>query len=272
MYEDYWQLQSRPFDDVTDPRGYYPSEVHQGALLKLRYALENRRGAALLCGASGTGKTMLVNMLRRQLPESCAPLSHVVFPQLTPRELVAYLADELGAPGAASNGALDEDLRRLQRFLSDNAARGRQAVLAIDEAHLLVENGLLDTVRLLLNFEVDGRAVWTLLLIGQPTLLPVVERMTAFEDRLAVKCLLRQLTLDETISYVSHRLMAAGAKREIFTQDALMALHQLTGGSPRRINRICDLALLIGFAEELRNLSASHIEAVSNELVTVSPD
>jgi general secretion pathway protein A len=272
MYEAYWQLQSRPFDDVIDARSYYPSEVHQAALLKLRYAIENQRGAALLCGASGTGKTLVINTLRRQLPETCSPLVHVVFPTLTPRELVAYLADEVGAARVGKKDALDEHLHRLQKFLFENAAKGRQAVLAIDEAHLLVEGGLLDTVRLLLNFEVGGRPAWTLLLVGQPTLLPVVDRMPAFEDRLAVKCLLRPLGVDETISYVNHRMAAAGAKREIFTHDAIIALHQITAGYPRRINRVCDLALLIGFAEELRNLSASHIEAVANELVTVTPE
>ncbi len=165
---------------------------------------------------------------------------------------------------------LDEHLHRLQKFLAANAAKGRQAVLAIDEAHLLIEGGLLDTIRLLLNFEVGGRPAWTLLLVGQPILLPVVDRMPAFEDRLAVKCLLRPLEVDETISYVSHRMTAAGARREIFTHDAIMSLHQITAGYPRRINRVCDLALLIGFAEELRNISASHIEAVANELVAVS--
>jgi general secretion pathway protein A len=272
MYEDYWQLQSRPFDDVIDAASYYPSEVHQAALLKLRYAIENQRGAALLCGASGSGKTLIVNTLRRQLPPTCSPLVHVVFPTLTPRELVAYLADEVGADQASDKNALDEHLHRLQKFLAENAAKGRQAVLAIDEAHLLIDEGLLDTVRLLLNFEVAGRPAWTLLLVGQPTLLPVIDRMPAFEDRLAVKCLLRPLTVDETISYVNHRMTAAGARREVFTHDALIMLHQITCGYPRRINRVCDLALLIGFAEELRNLSASHIEAVASELVTVTPD
>lgn len=272
MYEAYWQLDARPFDEVVDARSYYPSEVHQAALLKLRYAIENHRGAALLCGASGTGKTLLVQMLRRLLPEHCSPVVHLVFPQLTPRELVAYLADELGAGAAGNRDALDEHLRRLQQFLADNHAAGRQAVLAIDEAHLLADAGLLDTVRLLLNFEVGGRPAWMCLLVGQSTLLPVVDRMPAFEDRLAVKCLLRPLNLDETISYVSHRLVSAGAKREIFTPDALVALHQITGGYPRRINRVCDLALLIGFAEELRVLSASHVEAVANELVAVTAE
>src|SRR6267378_3511350 len=96
MYKAYWQLHARPFENCADPRFYYPSEVHQGALLKLRYAVENVRGAALLAGESGSGKTLLINSLRKQLSERFRPFVHLVFPQMTPRELLAFLAHELG--------------------------------------------------------------------------------------------------------------------------------------------------------------------------------
>ena len=109
-------------------------------------------------------------------------------------------------------------------------------------------------------------------MIGQPQLLPALERLPALEARLGVKCLLRPFNLEETISYVSHRLTAAGAEHEIFTSEALTALYQLTGGNPRRINRLCDLALLIGYAEEQVRINAPQVEAVCNELVTVSPE
>jgi general secretion pathway protein A len=144
--------------------------------------------------------------------------------------------------------------------------------VAIDEAHLLADGNALETVRLLLNFEHQGASALTLLLVGQPGLLPALDRMPGLEERMAVKCLLRPLQLEETISYVNHRLKAAGASRTIFENDALEAVFYLTRGLPRRINRLCDLALLIGFAEEQPTLGATQIEAVSQELVTVSPE
>jgi type II secretory pathway predicted ATPase ExeA len=273
MYKTYWQLNSRPFENCTDPRFYYPSEVHQGALLKLRYAVENERGAALLCGAAGSGKTLLVQSLKRQLADSYAPFVHLVFPQMSSAELLAYLTAEVGASSSASSAAsVDESVRRLQQFFADNARRGRHAVFAIDEAHLLVETGALETLRLLLNFEAPTKPALTLLLVGQPPLLPALERMSGLEARLGVKCLLRPLHLEETVSYVTHRLTAAGATHEIFTSEALAALHQLTAGNPRRINRLCDLALLVGYAEEQVRINAPQIEAVCNELVTVAPE
>ena len=119
---------------------------------------------------------------------------------------------------------------------------------------------------------VRGTARFTLLLVGQPSLLPALDRMPGLEERLGVKCLLRHFTLEESISYVNHRLTAAGAKQTIFEPDAVEALHHLSGGVARKINRLCDLALLIGYAEEQSMIAAAQIESVSDELVTVVPD
>ncbi len=273
MYETHWQLQCRPFDHTADQSFYYPSEAHQGALLKLRYAVEHRRGAALLAGAAGTGKTLLVEMLLRQLPEPFSPRAHVVFPQMPPAELMAYLADELGAPcDSTASGSIQHSVRRIQKMLADNSRGGHHAVVVVDEAHLLDGNAAFESLRLLSNFQTDSRPDLTLLIVGQPRLLPVLERMRQLEERIAVKCLLRSLTLEETVSYVSHRLTAAGAGRAIFDSQALEAIHQLTQGSPRQINRLCDLCLLIGYADEQRQLDASRVTAVCQELVSVAPE
>ena len=122
MYNAYWQLHTRPFDNCIDSRFYYPSEVHQGALLKLRYVVENERGAAVLAGPAGSGKTLVVNSLKRQLPENYSPFVQVVFPQMTLRELLAYLAAEMGAlPSPSTSVPVDESVRRLQHFLAENA-------------------------------------------------------------------------------------------------------------------------------------------------------
>ena len=271
MYESFWQLDRRPFEDTDDPRFYYPGESHQGTLLKLRYIVENRRGGAVLAGASGTGKTLITRVLARQLADSFRPISHVVFPQMTASELLNYLADEFGTPDTGVRG-LDQTVRRMQKFLAENSAADKHAVVIVDEAHLLDDSEMLETLRLLLNFQPDSRPALTLLLVGQPKLLPIIDRIPGFEERLALKCLLRPLTLDETVSYVTHRLQAAGARHSIFEPAALETLFQLTHGLARRINRLCDLALLIGFAEERRSISAEQLDAVAQELVAVVPE
>lgn len=272
MYETYWQLDEKPFETGADPRYYYPGPSHQAALLKLRYAVENCRGAALLAGPSGCGKTLIVGLLRQMLAPQYSPLVHLVFPQMSAAELVAYLAAELTGQLPDRPGGVEESVRRIDRFLAENAGHGRRAVVVVDEAHLCEDAATLEAMRLLLNFQPGGQPGLTLLLSGQTGVLPILERMPQLEERLGVKCLLRAFSAEETAAYVEHRVKVAGGREPIFEPEALTALHQLTHGIPRRINRLCDLALLIGYAEGLRRISAAHLEAVQDELVTVAAD
>ena len=271
MYESYWQLDQKPFENTADPQFYFPGETHQAALLKLRYAVENRRGGALLCGAAGTGKTFLLSMLRESLGERCVPFIHLVYPQMSPAELLAYLADEFD--GGGNDGiAVHESIRRIQKALRGNVEKGKHAVVVVDEAHLLDNSPMLETLRMLLNFGPDGQIGMTLLLVGQPGILPLLDRTPQLEERLGVKCLLRPFTANETGQYVSHRLQVAGSTAPIVAADAVPTLFELTRGIARQINRLCDLALLVGFAEEQQSLSAAHFEAVCRELVAVVPE
>ncbi len=273
MYENYWQLRQKPFEPGADTKFYYPGESHQAALLKLRYAIENRRGGALLAGPSGVGKTLLANMLREMLGESFKPFVQIVFPQMSTPELLAYLADELeGKPGDFTTPSVQSSIQRIQHFLVANLEKGCHSVVIIDESHLIDDPTAFEAVRLLMNFEIGGQPAITLLLSGQTKILPMLGRMPALEERLAVKCLLRPFCVEETAAYVTHRLKVAGATRMIVEADAFAALQELTHGFPRQINRLCDLSLLIGYAEERETLSAEHFESISHELVTVAPE
>lgn len=271
MYEPYWQLDARPFDHSADARFYFPGPSQQAALLKLRYAVENRRGAAILAGEAGLGKTLVAQTLVRQLGDTFRPRVHVVFPQMPPEQLLAYLADQLTGMAAAATPAIDHSLRRIERTLADHAQAGRHAIIVIDEAHLLRESRSLETIRLLLNLEQHAQPLATFLLVGQTGLALDVQRLPQLDERLAVKCLLSRLTQQETSAYIQHRLAAAGAKRPIFDASALDEIHQLTHGIPRRINRLCDLALLVGYGEELRTLGRSQVQAIYEELVGATP-
>lgn len=277
MYKTYWQLEQRPFENSCRDKFYYPAEPHQGAMHKLRYAVENHFGAVVLAGAAGSGKTLLVQNLHRHLPKRFDPFVHMVFPLLPVDQLLTFLADELGAKrgwwrSGASGHTMAHSIRRIQKMLVDNVRRGRHAVVALDEAHLVQDTAALEAIRLLLNFEVDSQTAMTLIFIGQPEMLTRLDQMRGLEERIGLKCMLKPLTVEETICYVNHRLKAAGAKQTIFDSDALEMMHRLTGGIPRRINRLCDLALLVGYAEEQPKSTAQQLEAVSEELVTLRPE
>jgi general secretion pathway protein A len=212
-------------------------------------------------------------MLRNALDERFSPFVHLVFPQMSAEELLAYLAVELGRiSDSGRTPGVHQSIGSIAKFLAENTGRGKHAVVAIDEAHLINDAQTLEALRLLLNFEFDGQPGLTLLLVGQPGILPILDRTPQLEERLGVKCLLRPLTQAETTEYVGHRLNLAGAAEPIFDTDALRTLHELTHGIARRINRLCDLAMLIGYAEERSTITSEQLESVSRELVAVAPE
>src|SRR4051794_6658747 len=163
MYQAYWQLDCRPFESTGDAKFYYAAESQRGALLKLRYVLENRRGAALLAGESGLGKTLLVQKLLGELDAAFTPRVHLVFPQMPPDQLLTYLADQLTGQYSPLTATIEQSVRRIERTLAANAQAGKHAIIAIDEAHLLRDLQSLEAVRLLMNFQHDGQPVATFL-------------------------------------------------------------------------------------------------------------
>ena len=274
MYTEYWKLRVRPFENRCDSEFYYPAESHQAAILKLRYAIENRRAAALVCGPSGVGKSVLISAIRRQLPEQFRPLCQVVFPTLKSEQLLRYMVDLLDTEHSSSDQCAAAALTRFERFLNANLDEKRHAVIVIDEAHLLEQNGLLEPLRLLLNCSADraiGESAWTLVLAGQHTLLSQIDRHPALDERLAIKCVVNRFQPEETGGYIQHRVRAAGGNAEqIFDSTALDAIHNISQGIPRRINRLCDLALMVGYAEDLPQITDQVIDCVQNELAAPS--
>jgi type II secretory pathway predicted ATPase ExeA len=270
MYQAYWQLDCRPFEHALDEPFYYPAESQSGALLKLRYVLEHRRSAAVLAGETGLGKTLLIQKLLAELGPEFSPRIHLVFPQMPADQLLTYLADQITGQHSPLTSTCDQSVGRFERQLRANAASGKHAIIAIDEAHLLSSSHSLEAVRLLMNFEHQGQPLATFLFAGQTNLVLGVRRLPSLDERMAVNCVLTRLTAEATSAYIRHRLTAAGAKRTIFDESALQAVHELTSGIPRRINRLCDLALLVGYGEELKTLAAAHIESIHQELIGVA--
>jgi type II secretory pathway predicted ATPase ExeA len=274
MYEAYWKMKQNPFDTFPDVPYFYESETHQAALLKLHYLVENRKGAGLLVGGGGYGKSFLLHVLSQQLGEQHGPVVPVLFPQMSPAELLAYIAVELGAktdddPEPIS---VDRTIRQIQEVLAKFAERKRHPVIAIEEAHLIDNPQVFQALRLLLNFQPQHGGAFTLILSGQRELLSRVRRLPQLEERLTVKCLLRPLSYEETLGYVTHRLQVAGLDRPPIEPSAFDTLFELSGGIPRRINRLCDLAFLVGYADGTATITSDQVEAVSEELTAVAPD
>ncbi len=277
MYEGHWKLNGLPFENWGGVESYFPSPVHESAVLQLKYQIEQRRAIVTLCGDCGTGKTMIIDRLAERLDESAAPLSRVVFPPSDAGQLLGHIADELTGCCGPADEPQRLTLRRLNDFFEKNIAADRQAVLVIDEAHLLTSGDQLEMLRMLINLRrtaYRGESPVTLLLVGQPTLLTQVERYRALDDRISAKCWLDRFTAEQSADYIRHRLRAAGASSAMattmFSDDALETLHLRAMGIPRRINRLADLALMVGYAEEASRIEAEQIDGIHQELVAAA--
>jgi general secretion pathway protein A len=274
MYESHWNLTACPFENWGNESYYFPSDIHEMALLQVRYLIENRRSAVALCGDCGMGKSLIAEMLADQLGEAQSPVARIVFSQLSGEQLLGYITDELTGQSGPTDEPPRRTLRRLSEFLAENISKDRHAVLIVDEAHLLTGNDQLETLRLLLNLQHDrhrGESAMTLVLVGQTTLLTTIERFRALDDRIAAKCLLNRFTTIQTAAYVAHRLQVAGGSiGDIFSTEAIETLHLRALGIPRRINRLADLALMVGYAEEAQRIEARHIEGVHHELTAAA--
>jgi len=136
----------------------------------------------------------------------------------------------------------------------------------VDDAHLIDDIHVFECLQMLLNFQSDTACSFSLILVGGTILMGRLERIPQLNDRVAVQCVVEPFTAEETRQYMAYRLRAAGSKREIFDGGAVDALYDLSRGIARRINRLADLALLVGYADQLDSIGAGEIHAVAEEL------
>ncbi len=269
MYESYWNLKRRPFEDQADAELYYRGQSHQSALLKLRYIVESGKGAGVLVGGCGVGKSLACDILQQELPERYQPCVRMIFPQMTPVEFLTDLTIRLGADEdfvLRAESSLDRVVRLLERQLQLLSERERHPIIVIDEAHLIEDRTLFNTLLSLLNVRTARNLEFSLFLVGDPVLLAQLQRSSQLDERFSIRSLIQPLTEEETAGYIQHRMTAAGASQNIFEPSALASLFALSGGIARRINRLCDLALLVGYADGLRSLAADEVESVATEL------
>ena len=279
MYTSYFGLKQEPFSIAPDPRLLFMSERHREALAHLLYGVGSEHGATggagggfvLLTGEIGTGKTTVCRLFLEQVPAHCN-VAYIFNPKLTLIELLQSVCEEfhLPLPGARPGHAstVKELLDPLNAFLLREHGAGRNNVLIIDEAQNLSAE-VLEQLRLLTNLETRERKLLQIVLIGQPELRAMLARpeLEQLAQRVIARYHLEALTAPETAQYVKHRLEAAGLTRPLpFDRRALERIHRLTGGVPRRINLLCDRALLGAFAGGLAQVERAVVDQAAREV------
>jgi len=267
MYEAYWKLNSKPFSYRVDAASLYRSQALQSSTLRLRYCFENNAGAALLLGVSGVGKSSLLQKLRTD-DDHLAPFVHSAFPTLSPTELNHAIAVEILGDEPAQDLPTDTLLLQIQRKLHTCADQGQHAVIAFDAAHLLPNETLNQVVLPLLNLaDTDHRLSFSVILSGQPSLASRIARNAQLRERIAVTATMERFTDSETRHYIETRLQTAGASSPIFTDAAIDVIIQLSQGNPRRVNRLCDMALLVGYADQVSQITETEVSSLSAEIL-----
>jgi general secretion pathway protein A len=267
MYTSFFGLSEKPFAITPDPRYLFMSERHAEALAHLLYGITEAGGFIQLTGEVGTGKTTVVRTLLERMPGH-ADVAVILNPQLSPLQFVLTICEELGIFLREDDTTSLKDLIDvLNRRLLDAHAKGRRIVVIVDEAQNLTPETL-EQVRLLTNLETPSQKLLQIILIGQPELREVLDRMELRQlaQRITGRYHLAPLTRPETASYVNHRLRVAGANGEIFTSQALREVHRLSNGIPRIINVICDRALLGAFTQESHRVSPALVRAAASEV------
>ena len=268
MYAPFFGLQQEAFSIAPDPRFLHLSAMHREALAHLLYGLQGGGGFVLLTGHIGTGKTTVCRCFLEQIPPG-HQVGYIVNPKLTPLELMQTVCQEFGItlPEPAPTG-LKPCIDALNRHLLDGHAAGQQFVLIVDEAQALSAE-LLEMLRLLTNLETQERKLLQIVLVGQPELRTLLQRpeLEQLAQRVIARVHLGPMQRDETADYVRHRLGVAGLVGELpFDAGALALVHRLSAGVPRRINLLCQRAMLGAYAQGTRRIDRRIVRQAAAEV------
>src|SRR5579863_3640222 len=271
MHLEFFKLWDEPFGVTPDPAYLYPSQTHLQALNSLREGIQGGRGFMTLIAEPGMGKTTLLYQLIEQLPQT-ARSAYLFQTQCNSLEFMQYLLNEIGVDPAGMG--LVAMHRRLNEMLFNEMVQGKQFVLIVDESQNL-SNAVLETIRLLSNFETAHSKLMQIVLAGQSDLANKLRQpdLSQLLQRITVMASLEAFSFEETAAYIRHRLKLAGhIGEDLFDPAALAAVYRRSKGIPRNINRVCHAALSQAAAEQVRLVTAAIVEKANRGLGTANEE
>ena len=262
MYTHHWNLYERPFELTPDPKYVYYSKAHEEALLRLMYTVRDSKGAMLLTGGYGCGKTVLSRVfLNEMVNVGRYEVALITNPRYSAKELLVEIIYQLGGD-RHDYKAKGELLHIFNEIIYRNLENQKETVIVIDEAQAIEDLETFEELRLLLNFQQNNRFLITLILIGQPELRARLKGLPQLRQRLMIEYHLNPLDEKDCYQYIDHRLRVAGAQREIFDPKAKKLIFKHSSGIPRVVNGLADTALLVGFSENKKIIDEQLIQRV----------
>ncbi len=263
MYLEYWQLEMMPFDNAPDHRFFFESKGHQEAITRLVFGIETRKAIVLLTGDYGIGKTVVCETVISLLPPTQYKVAFITNPRMDAIDLTREITYQLGED-VASRSTYDI-MHALNNLLERHASTGKHCAVIVDEAQVVLDSMILEDLRLLLNKQMNGRFLMTLVLVGQTELGDRLRALPQMVQRIGLKFHIPHLQPDEVPAYIKHRWRKAGGKEDVFTPTAIAEVARLSKGNPREINALCDLALLIGSLTKKDKIDISEITEAAKE-------
>jgi general secretion pathway protein A len=264
MYKDFYRFKELPFNTTSDPDFFFPSSRHEEAFSHLIYGIRSRRGIVVITGEIGTGKTTLCRTLLNRLDKS-VKTALILNPNFSDLQLLQMIINDLGI-SYVKKTKLDL-VGAISLFLIEESCQGNNVVVIIDESQSLNVRQL-EQIRLLSNLETEKEKLLQIILVGQPELCeklksPALRQLT---QRVSVHYHILPLLKQEIEQYINHRLKIAGAHPELhFTPQAFETIYEISNGTPRVINIICDRALLAGFTKGTFVIDPSLIQKSATE-------
>lgn len=260
MYTSYFGLKENPFSLTPDPGYLYLSRNHKEAFDHLLYGINERKGFIVVTGGIGTGKTTLCRALLGTLPSSTRT-ALILNAYISDIELLRTINEEFGIRSPVTPQSNKDYVDGLNQFLLDTFSAGENAVLLIDEAQNL-SPAVLEQIRMLSNLETEKEKLLQIVLTGQSELRDLLASpaLRQLDERIMVRYDLKSLDRKDVEGYIDHRLVIAGGRGNLrFSKGALDAIYKYSQGNPRRINGVCDRALLIAYTKDELAISAKTV-------------
>ncbi|MCX7793278.1 MAG: AAA family ATPase [Thermodesulfovibrionales bacterium] len=265
MYEEFYGFNKKPFSKTPDPEFLYLSRTHEEALARLHYAVEEKE-IVLLTGEVGSGKTTITRALMDNLDESKYKVVLILNPRLSPLQFLKIILKRFEAEPVPSNRQELTELiyERLYHFYNS----GIVPVIIIDEAQLLSDRRVYEEMRLLSNFQLDKENLLSLILVAQPDIKKRIRNKLylPLRQRIGLYYHIGPLTEEEVKEYINFRLLKAGRREPLFTDEAIKRIYLYSGGIPRVINNIANASLIEGMGREAFMIDHEIVEAAAREL------
>ncbi|MGB6200549.1 MAG: AAA family ATPase [Candidatus Acidiferrales bacterium] len=272
MYKKFFGLRENPFNVNPDPRYLFFTQAMEEAISALTYGIDTRKGFLLLTGEVGTGKTTLLNRLLDWLRSRNVATAYVFNSHLNVNQLFDFILNDFEIPCEERSESMRQI--RLNEWLLERYREGQPAVLIVDEAqHLSFE--VLEEIRMLTNLETATEKLLQIVLSGQPELEEKLKlpQLRQLRQRITIRTKTRALTLDETRGYINERLrIAGGDDRNIFSAEAVAAIHKFAKGIPRVTNLLCEHAMINAYVDQQSTVSPALVEEVAREFELQEPE